>query len=113
VDGDDLERDVQGCKLWSAGEPVLRGPANAALLLGANHLGRVAEVLSRPHLDLAEDEPGAAADDEVELVPPTARIGVENPVTAQPVVAADTALGRAPYDNVACSTRARASSSDR
>ena len=50
------------------GEPGLRGTTNAALLLGANHLERIAEAAVLLRLHLAEDELTATADHEVELV---------------------------------------------
>ena len=50
------------------GEPGLRGTTNASLLLGANHLERIAEAAVLLRLHLAEDELTATADHEVELV---------------------------------------------
>ena len=117
----DLERDVEPVELRVPRKPGLGCPAQAALLLGADHFERVAEVVAALRLDLAEDELRSAADDHVELVPSCPRVHIEDPVAAQPVVKPDAALGGAAggaraghvYDASAVSTRRAASSAER
>jgi len=61
-------------------------------LLDRDHLERMAVTGAAFGLHLAEDEPAPAAGDDVELVPPGAGVRLEDPVPAQPIVAARPAL---------------------
>jgi hypothetical protein len=75
------------------GEPGLRGTTNASLLLGANHLERIAEAAVLLRLHLAEDELTATADHEVELVTADPCVRRQDAVAAQAVVPQSAALG--------------------
>lgn len=75
------------------GEPGLCGTANTSLLLGANHLERIAEAVVLLRLYLAEDELTASADHEVELVTADPCVRRQDPVAAQAVVPQGAALG--------------------
>src|SRR5205823_8624906 len=61
---DDLERRLEAVQFRVCREPALRGLADAALPLRADHRERVAEAVARLRLDLAEDDLAAAADDQ-------------------------------------------------
>ena len=73
-------------------KPGLGGAANAPLLLGANHLERIAVAVAALLLHLAEDQPPTAPDDEVELVATRPLVPAEDPVAAHEVVREGTAL---------------------
>jgi hypothetical protein len=68
ADGDHVEADAQRGELWTRGEPRLGGLAEAALLLGSDHLEGIAEADAAFLLDLDEAEGASTPDDEVELV---------------------------------------------
>ena len=74
------------------GQPGLgRAPQPPPLLRG-DHLERMAERVAAFALDLAEDEPAAAADDQVELVATRPDVRPEDAVAAQAVVERGPAL---------------------
>ena len=73
-------------------EPALCGAPEATALLGGDHLERMPEGVRLLPLDLAEDEPAAAADDQVELVPARPDVLAEDPVAPQAIVERGTAL---------------------
>jgi hypothetical protein len=75
-----------------SGEPRLGRPPQPPPLLGGDHLQWVTERLRTLALDLAEDEPVAAAHDQVELVPARPDVRREDPVPAQAVVQRGTPL---------------------
>jgi hypothetical protein len=54
----------------------------------------MAEVEAGAHLDLAEDQPGATADDQVDLATTDAGVPREDPVSARAEVQPSTTLGR-------------------
>ena len=73
-------------------EPRARRRANAARLLGVHHLERVAEAVAALLLHLDDHDPPPAPDDEVELVPAHARVGVEQAIATEPVMKQRAAL---------------------
>ena len=91
-DGDDLEAAIERPALGMTGEPDLGRAPEATAFLRRHHLERVAVVGGRLALHLAEDEPAAATDDQVELVAAGPDIGVEHAVAAQAVVERGPAL---------------------
>ena len=76
---------LRPCGLGMAREPRLRRSTQASLLLRVHHLERVSELVAELLLHLAEHEPSAASDDDVELMPAGPRVGREDPVPAQAV----------------------------
>ena len=68
-------------------EPRGRRAAHPAPLLGVHGSDAASEELARPFLDLDEDEPSAAARDQVELVAAAAHVRGDDAVAAEPVVA--------------------------
>jgi hypothetical protein len=78
------------------GKPGLGGAPQPPPLLRRDHLERMAERVAALALDLAEDEPAPAPDDQVELVPAGPDVRAENPVPAQAVVERGTALEATP-----------------
>src|SRR5688500_2789939 len=100
-DGDDLEPVVQAGRARIADEPRLRRAPHPPQLLRADHLERVAEAVAALPLHLAEDEPSAAAGDQVELVASGPDVRPEDAVAAQPIVP-----GRSPFE--LCSFRGSA-----
>src|SRR4249920_1167097 len=64
---DHVEADCETRELGARAEPRLRGAAQPALLLGRQHLERVAEPRASLLLDLDEPQHAAAPDDQVEL----------------------------------------------
>ena len=76
-----------------ASEEAFGGATEPPGLLGADRLERVAETLSRARLHLDEDQPAAAPDDDVELVPSGAGVRREHAVAAQEVVQPNSLLG--------------------
>src|SRR5207237_6468466 len=108
--GDYVERRRERRELGMRREPGLRGAADAALLLRADHLDRIAEALAELLLHLDEGEPAAAADDEVELVAGDPDVLAEDAVAAQPVPAARERL-RFGAPHAVAASRAAASSS--
>ena len=70
-------------------KPRFGRTAQAALLLGADHLERVAAPGAALRLDLAEHQPPAAARDQVDLVAASPDVRAEDPVAAKPVVRSD------------------------
>ena len=91
---DDLEPAVERPTRRVPGEPRLRGEPQPPQLLLVDHLERVAEPVAGLALDLAEDEPPAAPDDQVELVAARPDVRAENAVAAQAVVAGGASLIR-------------------
>ncbi len=88
VDGGDLEADLE--RRGAPDAPGARRPRRGAR--GAASPRFTAPTpppkrSPRPLLHLDEDEPRAAAGDQVELVAAGADVGPEDPVAAQPVVA--------------------------
>lgn len=113
VDADHLERDIDVVQLGMAREPCLGSQSEAPLLLPADHVHGLAEIDARAHLHLTEHEMRPSPQHEIELVPARACVRVEDAVAAKAVVEARATLGRATGRYVACSSRARASSSVR
>jgi hypothetical protein len=66
-------------------QPGPRGATQPSLLIGSDHVGRVPEPDSRLLLDLAEDEPPAPANDDVQLVPSRPRVRCEDAIATQAV----------------------------
>src|SRR5436853_4377587 len=66
-------------------QPRARGPAEPAPLLGIDHLLRVTEAVPELRLDLTEDKPASAPNDEVELVTADPGIALEHPVAANAI----------------------------
>src|SRR5205823_12150855 len=80
-------------------QPRLGRVPQPALLLGPDHLERVAEAPAQLLLHLAEDEPSPAPGDDVELVAAGPDVPRDDPVAAQAVEPGGTPLGaRAPHD---------------
>jgi hypothetical protein len=75
-----------------AGDPGLGGPSEPAALLRRHHLERMAEVRGGLAFHLAEDDPPATSDDEVELIASRPDVRAENAITAQAVVTSGSAL---------------------
>ena len=92
LDGDQLEATVKGSALGMAGDPGLGGSPEPPTLLRRHHLERMPEVRGRLAFHLAEDDPAAAPDDQVELVASRPDVRAKNPITAQPVVTSGAAL---------------------
>ncbi len=104
-DGDDLEAAIERPALGMAGEPDLGRAPEATTFLRRHHLERVTVGSARLSLHLAEDEPAAAAKDQVELVAARPDVGSEHAIAAQPVVAPGAALeplARPPRARPAC-----------
>ena len=99
---DDLEAAVEREVVGVARKPGLGGAPQSAQLFLVHHLERVAEARARLPFHLAEDEPAAAADDQVELVAAGPDVGAEDAVAAETVVAGGAGLVR-----VAMRTQAR------
>ena len=74
-------------------EPRRRGPPQTPSLLRVHHLDRIAKPLSRLLLHLAENEPAAAADDQVELITADPHVRRQNPVPAHAVPPHSAPLG--------------------
>ena len=89
---DDLEPAFERQKRRVPGQPRLRGEPQPPQFLLVDHLERVAEPIAGLPLDLAEDEPTAAPDDQIELVPAGPDIRAEDAVAAQAVVAGGASL---------------------
>ena len=83
---DDLEADPDVIGLRIPREPHLGGAAHTAALLRVDSPHRPAEARASPLLHLDEREPGAAADDQVELVAAGLHVCADDPVAAQPVM---------------------------
>jgi hypothetical protein len=78
------------------GEPGLgRAPEPPPLLCG-DHLERMTERAAALALDLAEDDPASAPDDQIELVPACPDVRPEDPIPAQAVVERRAALEATP-----------------
>src|SRR5438132_9163916 len=86
TDGDHLEGRLQPGVFGMRREPGLGRPAQASLLLGADHLEGIAAPGAVLRLHLAEDEPAPTPDDQVELVDARPDIGAQDPVAEQPVM---------------------------
>ena len=80
-----------------AGDPGLGGPSEPTALLRRHHLERMAEVCGCLAFHLAEDDPPATPDDEVELVASSPNVRAENAIAAQTVVARGAALEAITY----------------
>ncbi len=92
VHADDVERGFETSMLRVLTEPERRSAAQPPLLLPVDELDRIAEIDPRSHLDLAEDQVRPATDDQVDLASSDAGIRREDPVPADSVVEARTAL---------------------
>ena len=73
-------------------EPADRGRLDAAHLLLVDHFQRMPEPTAALLLDLHHEQTATAPQDEVDLVPADARVGLEEPVAAKPVVVEGAAL---------------------
>src|SRR3989304_6191234 len=94
--GGNLEGDLEPGELRVTRQERLRRAAHAAALLRADRLQGIAEAVARARLHLAEDDPPAPPQNEVELVPPCSLVPGEQGVPAQPVVQEHAGLGPAP-----------------
>ena len=83
---------VEGSALGMEREPGLGGAAEPAALLGGHHLERMAVVRARLSLHLAEDNPPAAADDQIELVASGPDVRSQDAIATQAVVESGAAL---------------------
>src|SRR5207247_1452726 len=92
----DVERHLEAGEGGTRRKPDLRGSADPAALLLIDHLDRVPEPRAALRLHLAEDEPAAAAQDEVELVAGRPCVLGEDLVAAEPVVPTGAPLGLGP-----------------
>ena len=92
LDANGFELDVELRELRVRREPRLRRARHAARLLGVDHLERMSEGGTAFLLDLDNEQPPTSAQDEVELVPARACVGVEQAVAAKPVVEKSAAL---------------------
>ena len=120
---DELECGLEVGQLGMLRQPGLGGSPQAAPLLRADHLQRIAETVSALGLHLAEDEPITPAKHDVELVAGGARVRRQYAVPTQPVVQTRAPLGgtarrgralAAPTQPAsAASTRCAASSAER
>src|SRR5579864_9508955 len=86
----DVEADVEAVELGPSREPRLRRAAHAALLLGADHLRRIAERGAALLLHLDEAQRPAASRDEVDLAAGRPHVRAEDAPAAQPVPACST-----------------------
>jgi hypothetical protein len=86
LDGDDLEAAIERPTLGMSRKPCLGRSTQAPAFLRRHHLERMAVVVVRLALDLAEDDAAAAPDDQVELVAAGPDVGVEDAVAAQAIV---------------------------
>src|SRR5439155_3314451 len=85
ADGHDVEGDLEPCRLRMACEPGVGRESKATLLLVVHHLQRVAEPLAQLLLHLAEDQPPAAANDDVKLVTGHPGVRRQDPVPAHAI----------------------------
>src|SRR4051812_1148930 len=104
---DHVEPRLQFHQRRICGEPGLCSPEQAALLLGGDHLERVAVALARLGLYLAEDELTAAAQNQVELVASDPDVRAQDAVAAQAVVPQRPPFGRPAGGSGARRSRAR------
>ena len=96
ADRDDVEADASARRAPDAPRATPRRPAAPALLLGGDHLERVAAAGAALLLHLDEAELAPAPGDQVELVAARPDVRAEDPPAAQPVPAGGLALGRCP-----------------
>lgn len=80
VHADDVEGRLQSGVARVGGQPERGSPPDPLLLFLVHHLHGVAEVEAGAHLDLAEDQPGATPNDQVDLTTTEAGVRRENPV---------------------------------
>jgi hypothetical protein len=92
ADSRGLERDVQSGELGMRGKPAGSGGVYATSLLVVDHLERVAEHGAALRLHLDHDEASPTPQDEVELVASDSRVGRDQAVSTEPVVAERAAL---------------------
>src|SRR5579862_5947317 len=78
------------------------GATDAALLLGRDHLGWIAEARTGLLLHLDEPQRAAAARDEVDLVRARPHVRTDDAPAAQPVPACGPALRRIHREGIAC-----------
>ena len=93
---DDVEADLALPELRVRCQPGLGGTSDPPLLLGGDHLERVAQLRPALRLHLAEDDRLAAAKYEIELVASGPGIRRQDPISAQPVVPLRTPLRARP-----------------
>src|SRR5881398_1814705 len=93
-DGDDFEARLEVRETGIRGQPRLRGTAEAALLLRADHLERIAVAPGGLGLHLDERQPAPAPDDEVELIAAGPDVRLQDPIAAQAVEPPRPPLGR-------------------
>ncbi len=73
-------------------EPACRSGVDSAHLLLVDHLERIAEGSAALLLHLDHEQPLASTQDQVELVPPHARVRLDEAVATEPVVGEGAAL---------------------
>ncbi len=97
ANADDVEPRLALSVLGMRGEPGLGSLGQTTLLLGRDHLQRVAEPSPALRLHLAEDDRSPAAQDEVELVAADPLVRRQHAIAAQPEAPLRAPLGlRAP-----------------
>jgi hypothetical protein len=94
MDAHDLEGHIETGEAWPRREPLCSSASETPALLGVHHLDGLAEVHSRTHLHLAEDEVRAASDDQVDLASADAHVHPKDLVSAEEVVDRGAPLGR-------------------
>lgn len=87
-----LDHDLQTCSLRMRREPGARRGKHAAHLLRVDHLQGMPEVGAAFLLDLDHEQTASSTQDEVELVTGRAGVGLEQAITAKPVVTKGAAL---------------------
>src|SRR3954452_18267597 len=85
ADRDHVEADGEPRELGPRGEPGLRRAAQSPLLVGGDHLERIAEAGARLLLDLHESQRPPAPNDQVELVARSPDVLAEDLPAAEPV----------------------------
>jgi hypothetical protein len=93
-DGDDFEPALECLTRRVPGQPRLRRELQPSELLLVDTLERVAEPVAGLPFDLAEHEPPAAPNDQIELVPAGPDVGAEDAVAAETIVAGGASLIR-------------------
>lgn len=82
-----LEHELEPGMLGVRSQPGLRPLADAPYLLAIDHLQWIPELGAPLLLHLDDEQPPPAPKDEIELVPADPRVGVEEPVAAEAIVA--------------------------
>ena len=86
------ETEVERRQVGPRREPAGRGDVDSPHLLLVDHLERIAEATASFFLHLDDEQPLATPENQVELVPPDARVRRDEPIPTKPVVDEGAAL---------------------